>query len=164
MQPTIQAAARCNLQPPTGSGEVSTDLPHSASDRLTQLACSRLLAATCVKQQIQAITDLQQQSCQPAAGGTDSKHGKHSLDSNLLEHSSQSSQGSESEALIQDGRASDVQAAAQEDKQLAEHAIARLLSSRQAGFVACILLTVIHQQQPVVCKQDLAGPGNHQAD
>ncbi|DBA71882.1 TPA: hypothetical protein ACH3X2_010929 [Trebouxia sp. C0005] len=139
-----QAASCCGLpEDAAASGQpsnmISKELPET-SDQLIQLACSRLLSATCVKQQIQAIKDQQQDQsatvakAQPTLSDVSraAQQGPLSyLEPGADETSIGPTAGSH-EHYSRDAAMSDNEAAqdAKEDRQIAVAAMARLLDKR----------------------------------
>jgi len=142
----VQAASCCGLpQDAAASGQpsnmLSKELPE-ASDQLIQLACSRLLSATCVKQQIQAIKDQQQDQSAiaakaqttPSAVGRAAQQGPLSLKESGADETSTGPTAGSHEHYSRDAAMSDIEAAqdAEEDRQIADATIARLLDKRCA--------------------------------
>jgi len=143
----VQAASCCGL-PQDAAGQpsnmLSKELPE-ASEQLIQLACSRLLSATCVKQQIQAIKDQQQDQsavvakAQPTASEVNraaafSQQGPQSLEESGTGETSTGPTAGSQERYSRDAALSDNEAAqdAEEDRQIADAAMARLLNRRYA--------------------------------
>lgn len=140
----MQAASCCGLpQDAPASGQpsnmLSKELPE-ASDQLIQLACSRLLSATCVKQQIQAIKDQQEQHATiakarpaPSEVSRAAQQGPLSLKESGADETSTNPTGSH-ERCSRDAAMSDNEAAqdAEEARQIADAAMARLLDKRFA--------------------------------
>ncbi|DBA95153.1 TPA: hypothetical protein ACH3X1_015706 [Trebouxia sp. C0004] len=131
----LQQDAAASGQP---SDMLSKELPE-ASDHLIQLACSRLLSATCVKQQIEAIKDQQQDQRAPVAKAQPTpsevsgaaQQGPLSLEESGAETSTGPTAGllerySRDAAMSDNGAAQD----AEEDRQIADAAMARLLDKR----------------------------------
>ncbi len=120
---------------------LSKELPE-ASDQLIQLACSRLLSATCVKQQIQAIKDQQQEQhatiakAQPAPSEVSraAQQGPLSLKESGADETSTNPTAGSHEHCSRDAAMSDNEAAqdAEEARQIADAAMARLLDKRFA--------------------------------
>ncbi len=145
----MQAASCCGLPqdaaaPGQPSNMLSKELPE-ASEQLIQLACSRLLSATCVKQQIQAIKDQQQDQsavvakAQPTASEVNraaafSQQGPQSLEESGTGETSTGPTAGSQERYSRDAALSDNEAAqdAEEDRQIADAAMARLLNRRYA--------------------------------
>ncbi len=142
----VQAASCCGLpQDAAASGQPSNMLSKElseASDQLIQLACSRLLSATCVKQQIQAIKDQQQEQdatvakAQPALSEVSraAQQGALSLKESGADDTSTGPTAGSHERCSRDAAMSDNEAAqdAEEDRQIADAAMARLLDRRYA--------------------------------
>lgn len=137
---------------------LSKELPE-ASEQLIQLACSRLLSATCVKQQIQAIKDQSAvvAKAQPTPSEVNraaafSQQGPQSLEESGTGETSTGPTAGSHERYSRDAALSDNEAAqdAEEDRQIADAAMARLLNRRYAWHhpaCHCIkkLLTCIQQ-------------------
>lgn len=137
---------------------LSKELPE-ASEQLIQLACSRLLSATCVKQQIQAIKDQSAvvAKAQPTPSEVNraaafSQQGPQSLEESGTGETSTGPTAGSQERYSRDAALSDNEAAqdAEEDRQIADAAMARLLDRRYAWHhpaCHCIkkLLTCIQQ-------------------
>lgn len=144
----LQAALKCNLSS-FATAEQPTSAPtDSLSDRLIQLACSRLLVATCVKQQMQAIMELHQQASQPAPRASIKDQGVLLGNASLAEDPAAQSSDHEPETDKCQNECATDDEAAQEDRQLAENAIARLLVSRQAEvMLICISCMLCRRMQ-----------------
>ena len=119
---------------------LSKELPE-ASEQLIQLACSRLLSATCVKQQIQAIKDQSAvvAKAQPTPSEVNraaafSQQGPQSLEESGTGETSTGPTAGSQERYSRDAALSDNEAAqdAEEDRQIADAAMARLLNRRYA--------------------------------
>ncbi len=142
----VQAASCCGLpQDAAASGQPSNMLSKElseTSDQLIQLVCSRLLSATCVKQQIQAIKDQQQDQSATAAKAQPTpslvsraaQQGPPSLEKFGADETSTSPTSVSHERCSLDAGMSDNEAAqdAEEDRQIADAAMARLLDRRYA--------------------------------
>ena len=140
----LQAALKCNLSSFATAEQPTSALTDSLPDRLIQLACSRLLLATCVKQQMQAIMELHQQGSQPAPPESIKDQGVLLGNASLAEDPATQSSDHEPETdKCQDECALHDEAAAQEDRQLAENAIARLLATRQAEVLFICIYSVL---------------------
>ena len=142
----VQAASCCGLpQDAAASGQPSNMLSKElseASDQLIQLVCSRLLSATCVKQQVQAIKDQQQDQSATAAKAQPTpslvsraaQQGPPSLEKFGADETSTSPTSVSHERCSLDAGMSDNEAAqdAEEDRQIADDAMPRLLDRRYA--------------------------------
>ena len=122
--------------------------PSKAKDQLLQLACSRLLSATCVKQQMQAIKDQQAAhdadltEIQPVvSGSTQVAPTSHEVLQTQKEaatdHASiwpaaveDSSERTSANAVTHDSEAAHAAQDAEEDRHIADAAFSRLLDVR----------------------------------
>lgn len=142
----VQAASCCGLpQDAAACGQPSNmlgkELPE-ASAQLIQLACSRLLSATCVKQQIQAIKYQQQEQSAtvaeaqptPSEVSRAAQQGPPSLEESGADETRTSPLSVLHEHYSRDNAMSDNDAAqdAEKDCQIADAAMARLFHKRCA--------------------------------